>query len=165
MLPPAALVGETVRRVGLVGRAAEPTDVTVQMVEQAAGRPGLPVGNPGVASLEPATTAGSPQVVWVDLPTGVEVTGPVGVAVTATRGRFLWAAGPDPLVLLAVEQPDAAGTEVSVGGATVTLAGAETTVVGQLLPPARFTSAEAPEATSDQLVTVVLADLTLRYAP
>ncbi|HVF13861.1 MAG TPA: hypothetical protein VM942_04630 [Acidimicrobiales bacterium] len=165
MLPPAALVGETVLRIGLVGRAPEPTDLSVRMVEQAAGRPGPPVGNPGVVGLEPGPTAGPRRVVWVDLPGGVEVTGAVGVAVTATRGRFLWAAQPDPLVVVAVAQPDAAGTEVQVGGVSVTLVGAETTVVDQQFPPARFTSADPPEATSDQLATVVLAGLTLRYAP
>ena len=82
LFPPEALVGETVRRIGLVGRAPEAADLSVRLVEQPAGQPGKPLGDPGVVSVEPGASAAAagerPPVVWIDLPGGVAVTGPVG---------------------------------------------------------------------------------------
>lgn len=167
-LPPAALVGERVRRVGLVGRPVGPTDLSVQLVGTGVDQTRRP---PGVVTLEPGSPGPgspglSPQVVWVTLPgEGVAVTGAVGVSVTATRGRFLWAGGNVPLTLVAVAHPDPSGVVVMVAGAPFALAGPETSVAGLTLPAATFAAAASPLVVTDQFCTVSLSELTLRYDP
>jgi hypothetical protein len=171
LLPPAGLGPLPLARVGLVGRAGQDCELSVGLVTLDAGRPGAPLGPPGVAAVPAARAVG---VVWVDLPPaagGPSATGaaaPLGLAVRATRGRFLWAGGPEPgrrpLALLAVRDPAPPPAPLRLAGvplATVGPAGLH--LPASALPPGPF-SGPTPLLDCALFVTVDLSDLVLRYA-
>jgi hypothetical protein len=161
-LPPAALDGPPLVRAAPVGRAPEGCSLSVRLVDLSAGPPGVPLGAPGAVELPASPALAAP---WVELPQ-VQASGvPVGIAVRATSGRFLWAAAGDgtPLLRLAVSDPDPGGRPVKLGGSVlVTLTETELQARALALPAAALHG--APAFSSDLFCTLELADLTLRYA-
>lgn len=184
VLPPESLTGESVARVGIVGRAAAPAKLTIALVDagtQAGGAGvGAPVGatagtgqpvtvgRPSVVSVDPppAAAAGEVAVVWAVFDPPVEVTGAVAVSVTATEGSFLWVAGPEPLVRIAVLDPDPGGRPILLAGQPLlTLAEPSLSAMRVSLPPAPFGSGAAgPSFASALFCSVELTDVELRYA-
>lgn len=169
-LPPEALVGFEVRRIGVVGWAVGATDLVVGLVPVRAGAPGGPAGGgPGVelpggaARLEGRPGSSPPAVVWVDLPVPVAPGAGVGVSVTAVRGRFRWVAAPHPLVLVAATTAPE-GRQVRIGGRAIGLTGPDTTLPGLPLAPADF-AGRPPAVASDQFLTLSVSNLRLEYAP
>lgn len=167
-LPPEALVGFQVRRLGVVGWPVGPTELVVGLVRLRAGAGGAPAPAatepPGAAtSLEGRAGTSPPELVWVELPSPSTPAGGVGVAVTAVRGRFRWVAAPHPLVLVAVTTlPE--GRQVRIGATTLDLTGSDTVLTGVPLVPADF-AGQAPSVASDQFVTVTVSNLRLEYQP
>ena len=158
--PPAALIGRSPARVGLIGRAPVECELSVQMVDMSTGIPGPTVGPPGVIEREASATIAT---VWVDLPRIDPPTVPVGLSVRANRGRFLWANGPDPLLRLAVRDPDPGGRPLRLGGQQILAVDAgETHLPAKDLPTVEFQTT-APTWESDLFLTVDLSDLVLRY--
>jgi hypothetical protein len=162
-LPPAALLDHGPARVAPVGRAPEGCALSAELVDLGAGPPGTPLGPPGTLELEASNALRAP---WIELPATGPVDRPAGVALRATAGRFLWAAGGSgiPLLRLAVHDPDPGGRPVRLGSGTLLevnepdLARTLSLPVGALRGPTR------PLISSDLFCTVDLADLTLRYA-
>jgi hypothetical protein len=157
-LPPDGLKGQTVARIGLIGRAPEPCEVSVRLVRPVSGDP-LAIA-PAVLRLDPRAEI---HTVWFSVPPGTPIREPVSVAARATRGRFYWATdGNDkPLVRIAVVdlQPAAALRVVKLGGKPLSLGAEHQTTVDLT---AHFPSA-TPVVESDLFYTLDLSDLTFRY--
>ena len=162
-LPPEALTGTTVTRIGVVGFAPVPTALTVSLSSRS--DPSRTIGTPAVTRCDPSPTW---DVVWVQLPEPVDVAEPVVVTVSASEGRFNWAAGPDPLVRIVVRDPDPGGRLVVIGptgGQPSTLASLTSDrlqVPRASLPPDAFAGGTLAVA-SALVCTVELTDLELRY--
>jgi hypothetical protein len=161
-LPPAALDGSRPVRIGLVGRAVEDAELTVTLV----GPAGQPVAPAGTVAVVRSPSIGT---VWADLPSPTTVSVPIGVAVRATRGVFLWVADPDPLVRIAVADPqpgdrpvlcDAAPLPASVAPAEGKPQPVLTRRVA--LPPDGF-GGRLPVLSSRLFVTIRFDQLSLRY--
>lgn len=164
VLPPLALRGERVSRIGLVGHCPEPTALLVRLVPAATTPESAPavaaMGTPGTANVEATTTVG---VVWVDLPEPVCVDQPVAIEVSAGAGALYWVTGPEPLVRVVVLDPDPGGRPVALGGAT--LLSVDQPVVGRVraaLPAASFAGG-APLLASALFCSVEITDAELRY--
>lgn len=159
--PPEALRGFPVARIGLVGRAPEACELSVQLVEMGAGVPGAALGPPGVMKLQAAEKLGT---IWVEMPAVDTGDRPVGLSVRANQGRFFWASGAAPLVRVAVRDPDPGGRPLKLGGQTVlTVTEEKVHLPGKSLPTGVFRSV-ALVWESDLFLTVDVADLVLRYA-
>jgi hypothetical protein len=156
-LPPLALRGEQITRVGLVGFCDPGTALLMRIV--AAGS-ATALGAPGVTSPDPGTR---PGVVWVDLPAPVTVDVAVAIEVSASAGRFFWVGDPQPLVRIVVADPDPAGRPVVLGDvALFTLPEPELHAVRVALPPAPFTG-DTLVLASALFCTVEITDVELRY--
>jgi hypothetical protein len=105
-------------------------------------------------------------VVWAVFDPPIEVTGAVAVSVTATEGSFLWVAGPEPLVRIAVLDPDPGGRPILLAGQPLlTLAEPSLSAMRVSLPLAPFGSGAAgPSFASALFCSVELTDVELRYA-
>jgi hypothetical protein len=168
-LPPQALTGFPVARIGLIGRCpvgapgqpGEPCELSVQLVDMSSGAPGQAIGRPGVVRAAPSAALGT---VWVELPAMEAAKAPVGIAARATKGRFFWAGSPSPLVRVAVRDPDPGSRPLRLGGSLVLNVGqTQTKQLAFALPTGVFRNA-APAWDSPLFLTVDLSDLTLRYA-
>jgi hypothetical protein len=159
-LPPEALRGRRLARLGIVGRAPEECELSVRLVEPATGQP-LP-GDPAVVRPPPGSAMG---VVWFTLPTPSELAQPVAIAARATRGRFFWATRDDgkPLVQIAIEDPDPPERTVSLGGRIIVRDLAPARRAGVDLT-ACFGTGTPPRFESSLFVTVDLSEVTVRYA-
>ena len=161
-LPPDVQVLRThaLARVGLVGRAPEACELSVRFVRPLTGEP-LP-GEPAVVRLDRANGFG---VVWLTQKTPFLASGPVAVAVRATRGRFFWAADARgrPLIQIAVLDPNPPERTISLNGCTLVedLTPAHRTGVALT---ASFRSGATPLFESALFATVDLSDVTFRYA-
>jgi hypothetical protein len=144
----------------------------MQLVEMNGEEAGAAVAA-GVVRL-PASNAMS--TTWIDLPSMAPPARPLGCAVRATQGRFLWAAVAKPLVRVAVHDPDPGGRPLLLNGqplVTVTRSGAVTSsarstperihLPAHALPGGAF-RATVPRLASDLFLQVDIADLTLSYA-
>jgi hypothetical protein len=160
--PPAGFGAAPLARVGLVGRASEDASLSVTVVAYDGGEPGEPLGPPGVVDVVAGSLLG---VVWADLPEPVASTGtPLALCVRATAGTFLWAAGAQPLVRLAVRDEDPAPAALTLNGATLATVGRDGLhVPATSLPAASFAGA-TPVLGCPLFVSVDLSDLVLRYA-
>lgn len=159
-LPEDALGGFPAARAGLIGRAPEPCELSVQLVDMSTGIPGAPLGPPGVVTLQPSMAI---DTIWVDLPEADAPGVAVGVSARANQGRFFWVAGPDPLLRLAVRDPNPGGRPLLLAGHQILLvAEQETHIPAFNLPPAAFQSS-LPLLESNLFLTVDLSDLVLRY--
>ncbi|HEY3185148.1 MAG TPA: hypothetical protein VGJ77_20070 [Gaiellaceae bacterium] len=157
-LPPQALDDLSVARVGLIGRAPERCELSMQLVDLAHG--GAPLAPPAVLQLEPSRAIAT---VWA-APAGLApVSTPVGVSVRANTGRFFWAGTPDPGVRIAIFDADPGGRPLRAGAATLrAVTKNEEHLPALALPPAAFHAA-GPVLSSELFLTVDVSDLTLRY--
>lgn len=167
-LPPMAMRGEVLRRVGIIGYALQPATLSLRVL--GAGPNGAVIAPPNLMQADMDVTiaapksAKSPQVIWFDLGNGIPVDQAIGFEVSAVTGRFLWVdANGGPLVQMAVSHELTGDETVMIGSSAFTLIGARTTLNGTTLKPADFTS--PPLIASDHFVDVTLSRLTLGYAP
>ncbi len=158
-LPPLALRGESVARLGLRGRAAEPTELAVELVDAATGSP---LGAAAVLALQPGPIA----YLWAVFAKPVAIDRAAAVRVRANTGRFLWANGPagTPSLLVAVADPDPGGRPIRIGGATLAAMGAPVLEIKAATIPALPFAGAAPLLQSELFVAVEFADLRLEYA-
>jgi hypothetical protein len=148
-LPPQALAGERLVRVGVVGWPRDGCDLALRVLGRTAT----------VSDLAAPAGRSYPTVVWFVFAEAVLVDAPVELALSATRGAFRWIADPDPLIRLAVvADPD--GEPVAVGGHTVTLTGDETAVIGAVLDGSGHWT-----VATDQFCTVSIANAVMEFAP
>jgi hypothetical protein len=171
-LPPLALRGERVSRIGLVGYSPQPAALLVRLVAAdaggaassaggtAGGPPAPALGMPGTANVDASTAAG---VVWVDLPEPVRIDRPAAIEVSAGSGTFHWVADPAPLVRIVVHDPDPGGRPIVLGGVTLLTVDEPTLgAVRAVLPAAAF-AGQAPLVASALFCTVEVTDVQLRY--
>ena len=159
--PPQALLNQPIARVGLIGRAPEACELAVQLVDYSSGGPGPALGTAGVVELAPSALI---STCWVDLPGSPVPTVPVGLSVRANKGRFFWVCASDPLIRLAVRDPDPGGRPLLLNGQpllNVTQAD-EIHLPGQSFTGAAFQKVP-PLLESSLFLTVELSDLVLRY--
>lgn len=159
LLPPEALQGESVARLGLRGRAAEPTELAVELVDAATGAPMGPVA---VLALQPGPIAD----LWAVFARPVAINRAAAVRVRANTGRFLWANGPAgaPSLLVAVADPDPGGRPIRIGGAVLAAMSISVLEIKAAEIPAQPFAGAAPLLQSELFVTVEFADLRLEYA-
>jgi len=145
--PPQAFTGLALAKIGVVGRAPVDCELVVQLLD----------ANNGAVLLQPSaatlTASANTGVVWFDLPAQEPFAQPLAVAARTNHGRFLWAAGPDPLLRIAVYDDEPGNLPVLIGGSDArqkTLSGAQ------------FAS-KPPSVESDLFATVDVSDLTLEY--
>lgn len=146
-LPAQALDGYQVAKIALVGRAPVDCELVVQLVDAATG---AAVTQPAAKTL---TASPAASLVWLDVPPHEPLRVPVTLAARTNHGRFLWAAAPEPLLRIAVHDPDPGDLPVLIGGSNArqkTLAGAQ------------FAS-KPPLVESLLFATVDVADLVLEY--
>jgi hypothetical protein len=157
-LPPLALSGQTVTRIGLVGVAPEPCELSVRLVRPRSGEP-LP-GDPAVVRL---VASAAVATVWAALPRAASPAEAVAVAVRTTKGRFFWTTDGDdvPRVRIAVLDPRPADRTITLGGVALPADPTAPHRAGVDLT-ACFTSS-APLFDSRLFYTVDLSDLTVRY--
>jgi len=164
VLPSAALRDLPAASAAPIGRSPEGCELSVELVDLGAGSPGTPVAPPGVITVPASETLTTHPV---ELPDTGPLDRPLGIALRATSGRFLWAVGADgtPLLRLTVHDPDPGGRPLRIGSATLHAVDAPTLTLPRLaLPPAALRGPAAPLLASDLFLTVELADLALRYA-
>lgn len=149
VLPPQALAGEQLLRVGVVGLPLTDCDLSLAVLGTTAA----------VSGLAAAVGRTAPTVVWFEFASALIVEAPIELALTATRGTFGWVADPQPLVRLAVAA-DPVGRLVTVGGGDLTLTGAETTAAATVL-----SGTDAWTVVTDQFCTVSLANTLLEFGP
>ncbi|TDE92443.1 hypothetical protein EXU48_12800 [Occultella glacieicola] len=171
VFPEAALRGESVTRIGLIGFCPEESALLVRLVPAdlatttGTSAPDRTIGRPAVVSVPPGERA---AVVWVDLPEPVTVTEAVAVEVSAGQGRFHWAAAEHPLVRIVVVDPDPGNRPVVIGATDgtsntlLTLTGPEVTVNRAVLPAAAFTGTGVVLA-SAVFARVEITDTELRH--
>lgn len=173
-LPRPALARFPVVRVGIVGRAPEPCELSLQLVELRGGAAGAAYGNPGTLKVEPSAAL---AIHWIDLPEHQPLGATVALALRATSGRFFWVGKDRGLARVAVRDPDPGGRAVTIAGKPFALARRDATAAastaqsdadryewkGVSLPVATFVG-EPPTMSSLLFVTVNVRDLTLRYA-
>lgn len=159
--PPAAFEQISPARVGVIGRASDECELSVQFVEMNGNAPGKAIAPPSVR-----TIASDSRIVthWFALPELRPPKRPTGISVRATRGRFLWAAAGKPLLRVAVLDPDPGGRPLRFNASSiVNVPTKEIHVAGKSLPAGQFRST-APLLSSDLFLTVDVSDLTLTYA-
>ena len=158
---PEALDGVTPARVGIVGRAPEECELSLEFVSVNGGIAGTPVGPPAVLTLTPDNDI---RTHWVDVPAGVTLNGPLGLRVRANRGRFFWVTREQPLARVAIHDPNPGGRPLFIGTTRLK----EIVETNSHEPAFRFPVAAfrnvAPALRSDLFMTVDISDLTLRYA-
>jgi hypothetical protein len=158
-LPPAALTTAAVASAAPIGRTQEGCELSAELVDLASGEP---LGPPGVVAVAPSPALAAHAI---ELPAAQPAQRPAGLALRATNGRFLWAAGPagQPLLRLVVHDADPGGRSVLLGGHRLCSV-ADPVETLSALPAAALAGPAPPLLSSDLLVTLELADLALRYA-
>jgi len=174
VLPPEALRGETVTRIGLIGYCPEESALLVRLTAASAATPSVrgtsgntpppSIGSPGVATV---SASARPGVVWVDLPEPVTVDEAVAIELSASKGRFRWVGEPDPLVRIVVVDPDPGNRPVVLGTAAapatlLTLLEPRLSATRVALPPTAFAGGDLVLA-SALFCTVEVTDTELRY--
>ncbi len=163
--PPQAFVNRQIARIGLIGRAPQACELSLQMVKMIGERPGAPLGPPGILTVSTSTTI---ETHWVELPPNLDLSqSDIGIAVRTNQGRFFWVTGGNdtPLVKIAIHDPTPGGRPLRLNGTQilkVAQTGAihlpATTLAGQLF------QTRAPSFDSALFLTIDVSDLTLRYA-
>jgi hypothetical protein len=164
--PAGLLHNYSLARIGLVGRAPESCELSLQFVTLVGDAEGQPLGNPSVLQLEASAAI---DVNWVDAPKVSLPADALALRVRANKGRFFWATGPvlggqtQPLLRLAILDPDPGGRPITVDGDTLHLMHEpKVHFPAHSLPAAPFRQ-QPPVLESDLFVTVDLSDLTLSY--
>lgn len=159
--PPEALDGIAPARVGIIGRAPEECELSLEFVSVNGGIAGSPVGPPAVLTLAPDNEI---HTRWVDVPAGVTLSGALGLRVRANRGRFFWVTREQPLARVAIHDPDPGGRPLFIGSTRLKeIVETNSHEPGFRFPVAAFRNV-APALRSDLFLTVDISDLTLRYA-
>lgn len=159
-LPPEGLLGISVAKIGLIGRAPEECELEVQLVRLRGGVASDPIGPPGRGVVTASSTIAT---AWVDLPVSQPASDPLAVSVRALRGRFFWAGEDRPRLRIVVRDPDPGGRPLLLGGsALLAVDTASVDVQEQIFPPSLFRSA-VPAFASELFLSVDISDLTLRY--
>jgi hypothetical protein len=159
--PPGAFGSLPLARIGLVGRAPEAGELVVQVVDLAHGEPGTPAGPPAVKKLEPSPAV---HIEWLEILEFKPTSGPLGLVVHTNQGRFFWASVAQPLVRIAVFDPDPGGRWLKLAGQNIlSVSQAEFHQPGFSLPASAFKSI-FPSWESDLFLKVDLSDLVLRYS-
>jgi hypothetical protein len=154
---PGALEGVSVAKIGLVGRAPEACELSVQLVQLPKG---TALGSPGVIKLAVTPALAT---IWLDVPHALPLTGPIGVTVRANQGRFFWVSTTQPLVRIAIHDPDPGNRPLLlVGQPLITIDQAAIHKPAFVFPTAAFRST-APVLSSSLFLTVDMSDLVLRY--
>jgi hypothetical protein len=158
---PQALDGITPARIGIIGRAPEECELSLEFVTVNGGIAASPVGPPAVMALIPDNEI---RTRWVDVPSGVSLSGPLGLRVRANRGRFFWVTREQPLARVAINDPDPGRRPLFLGTSRLK----EIVETSSHEPGFSFTADlfrnVAPVLRSDLFLTVDISDLTLRYA-
>lgn len=158
---PAALEGIAPARVGIIGKAPEECELSLEFVSVNGDVAGSPVGPPAVLKL---TADNDIRTRWVDVPAGVRLSGALGLRVRANRGRFFWVAEDQPLARMAINDPDPAGRPLFLNDALLKrIVEVNSHEPGFRFPATTFRNS-APVLRSDLFLTVDISDLTLRYA-
>jgi hypothetical protein len=158
--PPGAFDAIAPARIGVIGRAPEECELSLQFVEMKGEVAGKAIAPPSVVKLEAASRFATH---WFELSEIPPPARPSGISVRATRGRFFWAASAKPLVRVAVRDPDPGGRPLTLNETSVlSVQQKETHITAKVLPAAQFRST-APVLTSDLFLTVDISDLVLRY--
>lgn len=166
-LPPRALESYAPARIGLFGRAPEDCELSVEFVAGAAGGATDVSATPALTA--PAviaiTAASGMRTHWAELPAGAAVSQASGIRVRANRGRFFWAfnANSEPLVRLAVLDPDPGGRPLWLGDSTLVAVDALEAHRPAFAFPTGVFAQGPPAFSSDLFLTVDVSDLTLRY--
>jgi len=161
--PGAALQGRVPARIGVWGRAPEAAELAVELVELRGRNVGATLAGPVL--LKPAPGDGL-RLHWALLPALPPLPADVGLRLRCNVGRFFWAARDDgePLVRVAVADPDPGGRPVWLGGMQIAaLHGPQSHLVAHAFPAAVFRG-RRPLLDSTLFVSVDVSDLTLRYA-
>ncbi|TMS48848.1 hypothetical protein [Mycobacterium sp. DBP42] len=163
VLPPLALRGEQISRIGLVGYCPQPSALLVRLVAAApteTATPAKALGEPGTVTVDASSAVG---VIWIDLPAPVRVEEAAAIEVSAGTGTLHWVAAPDPLVRIVVIDPDPAGRPIQLGGQTLlTVDQPRIAAVRVALPAAAFLGS-APVLASALFCTVEITDARLSY--
>ena len=158
---PQSLDGITPARVGIIGRAPEECELSLEFVSANGGVAGPSLGPPAVMTLTPDNEI---RTRWVDFPAGLTLSGSVALRVRANRGRFFWVTRDQPLARLAIHDPDPGGRPLLLSGRRLKrIVDTNSHDRGFNFPRAPFRNDE-PALRSDLFLTVDISDLTLRYA-
>jgi hypothetical protein len=164
VLPPHALRGERVSRIGLIGYCPQPTALLLRLVPATAtpdSAAGLsPIGTPGTAKVDAGSGVG---LIWVDLPEPVQVDQPVAIEVSAGTGVLHWVTGTEPLVRIVVLDPDPGRRPIVLGSATLLTVDHPSIGAARASLPAAAFADGAPQLASALFCTVELTDGELRY--
>ncbi len=169
VLPPQALRGETLRRIGLVAVVRDLAELSIRVLEVVGDQPAGPLGTAhATTTVEPVDgfAAARPRVVWVELPDPLNVDRSIAVEASVAAGRIHWVALDDgaPRIRFAVTCADPAGETIRFAGHTLELTGPRTQLLRQDLAPAAFRGVP-PVVSTDQFCDVVVTNLTLEYTP
>ena len=159
-LPPQALAGHDIARVGLIGWSGEGCELDVQFRDSA----GRPIGDAGLLEIEAANHA---ALHWVEMQARPDTNAPVNLYVTARSGQFFWINREQPAMRIAVRDPDPALHGLFLGDLQLDVVGAAGIARKNTpLPRHAFAStagAPFPVLSSSLFLTVDFTDLTLRY--
>ncbi len=161
--PPLALQGQRPARVGVYGRAPEPCELALELVELNGETVGGVLAGPTLLKLDAAVVM---QTHWAELGNGTALPSGVGLRLRCNVGRFFWAARADgrPRVRLAVQDPDPGGRPLVLGGASlVEIRTVESHRPAFVFPAAAFRG-RVPLLQSTLFLHVDCSDLSLRYA-
>ncbi len=158
---PQALDGITPARIGIIGRAPEDCELSLEFVTVNGGIAASPVGPPAVMTLAADNEI---RTRWIDVPAGVSLSGPLGLRVRANRGRFFWVTRDQPLARIAIHDPDPGRRPLFIGTSRLKdIAETNSHEPAFHFPAAAFRNI-VPALRSDLFLTVDISDLTLRYA-
>jgi hypothetical protein len=161
-LPPEALRGEVLLRVGVAGFASSGS-LSLRLLEGAGEKAGTAIPDTfAQADVTATQSAAEPAVTWLHLNKPFAVDRRFSVELTAAD-RFLWVEGEGQPVLLFAVAADPGGS-VSIAGKSFAIAGERTDMTGQTLPAAPFAGGPV-QAETDQFCRLTLSNLRLRYAP
>ena len=159
-LPPQALIGHDVARIGLIGWSAEGCELDVQFRDAA----GQPVGDAGLLAV---SASSHPELHWVEMPGRPDVEKSVNLFVTARSGQFFWVDREQPAIRIAVRDPNPAIHDLLLNGELLDAVDAEGIARKNIsLPRHAFAATPGtpfPVLSSLLFLTVDFTDLTLRY--
>src|SRR5207253_205800 len=132
-LPPAALDGMTVAKLGIIGRAPVDCELVAQLFDVSSGAPAAALTPPASVTLTPSDVI---RTIWLDVPRHDPLQVPAAVSVRTNHGRFLWAANPEPLLRIAIDDPLPGGRPARIGGHEIAAPTAPETHVASSSPDA-----------------------------
>lgn len=161
-LPPQALRGDILLRIGVAGFAAEGT-LSLRLLEGAGEKAGAPIpGGFAEAEIQPTEPGGAPRLTWLHLAKPFAVDRRFSIELSAAS-RFLWVENDgQPVLQFAVAT--APGGQIQIAGKPFEITAERTDLTGQTLPTAPFAGGPV-DVLTDQFCRLTLSNLRLRYAP